>query len=204
MSSLLHETYIHINQTLPPVIVAMITVAMWTWTDIEVKKMQVCTSREINDSEASLSSIALCRPCSREFSASPQLVAGLHSNKVRVLLWFPAWVLNFLCQVISLCGLWQPLIGTTSSPSPRSWSSYLSPFNHCQPHSSPSGIRISPSLVSFCSKPLRIHCQLPVQAVTLNTLAAIGLNQNPQFQDLTGEVPRSAPLIISSQVSGTL
>lgn len=31
----------HATQTLPPVAIAMFIVAMWAWTDIEVKKMQV-------------------------------------------------------------------------------------------------------------------------------------------------------------------
>jgi ABC-type glycerol-3-phosphate transport system permease component len=32
---------IHIPQTLPPVAVTMVLVAMFAWTDFEIKKMQV-------------------------------------------------------------------------------------------------------------------------------------------------------------------
>ncbi|KAG6888940.1 hypothetical protein C0995_004795 [Termitomyces sp. Mi166 len=124
---------LHYVYTLPPVAVAAILVALWSWTDIEIKKMQPYVDLVHGDSPPHRSLLL-------DYTRTNNFIVWTSAASNRHYL----VALTSLMVLLSL--LFQPLSAALLTVK-DTW--------------------------------------LPLPDLTLNNLGAIGLNQDPQFRDLT-------------------
>ncbi|KAJ7774308.1 hypothetical protein DFH07DRAFT_912857 [Mycena maculata] len=125
--------FMHYVYTLPPVIVAAVIVALWTWTDIEIKKMQPYVDLVRGDAPPEKSLLL-------DYTRTNNFVVWTAAARNR------HWVVTAASVMVLVTLLFQPLASALLTVK-NTWTT------------------------------------LP--DVTLNTISTVGLNQNPEFQDLT-------------------